>query len=71
MDLDPTILNKVPTLEGKAAAEFRSYSFVLRAALGMVSEQFPSDLETCVNTQEPIDLVRVGSTDHRQRCGQL
>ena len=68
--LDPRILAKVPTLEGRDASEFRSYAFVLRASLGMANAQFNSDLDICQHTQEPIDFARVNET-HRHRCNQL
>ena len=42
--LDTRILNKIPLLQGRDTAEFRSWQFVLKASLGLLDTAYSADL---------------------------
>ena len=42
--LDTRILNKIPLLQGRDTAEFRSWQFVLKASLGLLDTAYSTDL---------------------------
>ena len=42
--LDTRILNKIPLLQGRDTAEFRSWQFVLKASLGLLDAAYSTDL---------------------------
>ena len=63
--LDPRILNKVPLLQGRDTAEFRSWQFVLKATLGLVDTGYSTDLPQVEAFKKPMPQPDVADTKAR------
>ena len=67
--LDTRILNKIPLLQGRDTAEFRSWQFVLKASLGLLDTAYSTDLPQVEALRSP--MTQPDSADTRARSEKL
>ena len=67
--LDTRILNKIPLLQGRDTAEFRSWQFVLKASLGLMDTAYSTDLPQVEALRSP--MTQPDSADTRARSEKL
>ena len=65
--LDTRILNKIPLLQSRDTAEFRSWQFVLKASLGLLDTTYSTDLPQV----EALRSTQPDSADTRARSEKL
>ena len=63
--LDTRILNKIPLLQGRDTAEFRSWQFVLKASLGLVDTSYSTDLPHVEAMRSPMTQPENADTKAR------
>ena len=67
--LDTRILNKIPLLQGRDTAEFRSWQFVLKASLGLVDTSYSTDLPHVEAMRSP--MTQPENADTKARSEKL
>ena len=67
--LDTRVLNKIPLLQGRDTAEFRSWQFVLKASLGLVDTAYSSDLPQVEALRSP--MPQPDSAETRARSEKM
>ena len=67
--LDTRILNKIPLLQGRDTAEFRSWQFVLKASLGSVDTAYSTDLPHVEALRSP--MTQPENVDTKARSEKL
>ena len=67
--LDTRILNKIPLLQGRDTAEFRSWQFVLKASLGLVDTAYSTDLPHVEALRSP--MTQPENVDTKARSEKL
>ena len=67
--LDTRILNKIPLLQGRDTAEFRSWQFVLKASLGLLDTAYSTDLPQVEALRSA--MTQPDSADTRARSEKL
>ena len=67
--LDTRILNKIPLLQGRDTAEFRSWQFVLKASLGLLDTAYSTDLPQVEALRSA--MTQPGSADTKARSEKL
>ena len=60
--LDTRILNKIPLLQGRDTAEFRSWQFVLKASLGLLDTAYLTDLPQVEALRSPMTQPDIAET---------